>query len=68
MYLLTFQYNYTPTRNAKRFRLSQTLVSNPEYIIFGGIKITEILQRFAAATERFSWEINFPKMLRELDM
>ena len=31
------------------------------------IAICIFLQRLAAATKRFSWELNFPKIVRNLD-
>ena len=48
-------------------RFSLTLLSIPEYVIFGEMRTWKTLQRLAAATERFSWEIKFPKMLRGID-
>ena len=67
MYLLLFQYNYTPTENAKCLRFSQILVFSNEHIIFGRMMIWKTLQRLATATGRSSWEINFLEMLRNLD-
>ena len=67
MYLLPFQYDYTPIRKAKRLTSSQTLVFSPDYIILGVMKIWKTLQRVRAASKRFSWEINFSKMFRNLE-
>ena len=58
-YFLPFQYNYTSTRNAKRLKFSQTLVSSLEYIILCEMKIWKTLQWLAAAAKSFSWEKNF---------
>ena len=53
-YLLSFQYNKTPTQIAIRLRLSQTLMSGPEYIIFVGTNILKTLQWLATTTKCFS--------------
>ena len=62
MYLLQFQYSYSCTQNVKH-----SLVSSPKYRIFMAMKIWKTLQRLAAVIKMFSWEINFPKMLRNLN-
>ena len=65
MYLLPFQYNQTPTRNAKTLRFSQTLVSSSEYITFVGTNILKTLWRLAVATKRFFWEIKCREILTD---